>query len=466
MDTDPVVVFPFLATTRHRATLTVNRWRSTRGATPSPPFFNPLHQLIRFVLTSNVSLSSVSHPLSPFRSSWFLAAFSLTQISSISSLSSTSFLPLYPPPPGSKPTPPQQVRIQSYTLSSALSQLNTFLLQLSFKMKFSLSLLAVATIMASEAMALSGSHDNPTSHDLIRRHHKLNKRTCKPKKSSSTGSGKAGTSSNSGSGSGSSSGSGLKAGPKVGLAWTYGTYMDITKFIGNGQAAFWYDWKSGGQGAAGPKAPAYWPMLWGNDGQRISDWQKNVMSNPSKITSKVVMGPNEPEIPSQSNMSPQAACDLMRKYLIPLKNDHGFRIVGPAVVTLEGPWYGNFKKACPDVHDKIDALPVHIYAGMAGPAIKQMENYHQAHGKPLLITEMACHSFYVTSSNPVCKNSGQAAQFMQQISSWAKNTEWMLSVAPFGLFKDNLPDGLASFNKLSDGNGNPTWMWDTFVKNI
>jgi hypothetical protein len=71
-------------------------------------------------------------------------------------------------------------------------------------------------------------------------------------------------------------------------------------------------------------------MLWGT--KQIGDYQQHVISQPDSDANKdrCTMGPNEVQEPGQANMSPQATCDLMRKYQVPLKDNHGYYLMGPS----------------------------------------------------------------------------------------------------------------------------------------
>ncbi|KDN43771.1 glycoside hydrolase family 128 protein [Tilletiaria anomala UBC 951] len=327
-------------------------------------------------------------------------------------------------------------------------------------MQLSLNLIFVATIVASEALALATSGNAAASgvelSANIKRHHK--KRTCKAKSSKKTSSRIATSSSGSSSGSVSSSITGHK---KLGLSWTYGNYMDINLF--DNKAGWRYNWKESDNTKS--NLP-YFPMLWNDDGSRVAAWQKNVVNNPSSVTSKTIMAPNEPDVSSQANMSPEAVCSLMRKQMLPLKKNHGFKIIGPAVVNLEGDWYPRFVKACPDVQKEIDADAVHLYDSLASTSISRLQKWHSTYKRPIYITEVACHSFYITSKAPQCTGSGMANSFYSGLTKFVANSDYMAGIAPFGVFKANLPDGVGNFNRLSTTSGTPTNLWNMITSLI
>lgn len=337
-------------------------------------------------------------------------------------------------------------------------------------MQITLPFIALVTLFVSEALALSGSDAaagglEVTSH--IRRHKKHHK-TCKAggkkhhKSSHKDTKAKAdagvahiassGDDDNTDAGTGNTSIGSFK---KLGLSWTYGKWKDINLFDKN--AGWRYNWQSSDD--TGSTDTKYFPMLWSDSGDRVAKWKSSVMAHPENVKSKIILGPNEPEIGGQANMSPQRVCDAMRKYMIPLKKSHGFKIIGPAIVTLEGDWYPNFVKACPDVQKEIDADAVHLYDTLASTSIERLKNWHSKYNRPILITEVACHSFYITKKAPQCTGSGMANTFYQGLTKFVADTDYMAGIAPFGVFTSSLPDGVGNFNRLATPQGTPTGLF-------
>lgn len=69
-------------------------------------------------------------------------------------------------------------------------------------------------------------------------------------------------------------------------------------------------------------------MLWGASGSNVTQFKANVNADPSKITSKIVMAFNEPDIAGQSNVDVGTACSVIEEVLVPLKEQYGFKIIG------------------------------------------------------------------------------------------------------------------------------------------
>ncbi len=251
-----------------------------------------------------------------------------------------------------------------------------------------------------------------------------------------------------GGGSSADSGPGLPS--KWGLSWTGGFPIDPFK----NKAGFMYNWATEDP-TDGTTGIPYIPMLWGVDDQRVSDFKKNVLGHPENYPSKLVMAFNEPDISGQANMDAQTACRYTEELLVPLKEQHGFKLIGPAVAWVDGPWYTDFRNACPDTFAKFDFHALHYYDADADKVIKSVNKFHQTFGKPLFITETACWVY--TSQEHQCSGEGQAQAYLTALGDFARKTDFVKGFAPFGLFTmGQLPGNVGNFNRLATQGGTPT----------
>ncbi|PWO00104.1 hypothetical protein FA09DRAFT_336934 [Tilletiopsis washingtonensis] len=180
---------------------------------------------------------------------------------------------------------------------------------------------------------------------------------------------------------------------KAGLCWPNGDSMKMSNFA-IGDVSWYYTWHPAPSAGAGDMM--FCSMLWGT--KQIGDYQQHVISQPDSDANKdrCTMGPNEVQEPGQANMSPQATCDLMRKYQVPLKDNHGYYLMGPS--TSSNPnglndWYPKFRKACPDVLDKLDAISLHWYDVKLSDFKKYIQDWVDAFDKDVWVTEYACQNF-------------------------------------------------------------------------
>ena len=126
----------------------------------------------------------------------------------------------------------------------------------------------------------------------------------------------------------------------------------------------------------------------------------------------ISMAPNEFNLKSQANMTPERAAWLIRMYMIPLKNKHGRKIIGPSAAN--GPsaiaWYvvdsldvvrtvadalhlykyKELRKIAPDVDNSFTAHNLHYYGLDPALVIKWMQDWHNEFGKDIWLTEYGC----------------------------------------------------------------------------
>ncbi|KAJ3909621.1 hypothetical protein F5879DRAFT_36652 [Lentinula edodes] len=133
-----------------------------------------------------------------------------------------------------------------------------------------------------------------------------------------------------------------------------------------------------------PSGIEHVPMQWGQ--ANIEAFENTV----KEAGAKYVLGFNEPEQPSQSNINATAAASLWQKYMNPLSAS-GIKIGAPAVSSApEGKtWLDDFFSAC-DKKCKIDFLPLHWYGQGSQYFLGYLSDMHTAFPEyNLWVTEFA-----------------------------------------------------------------------------
>jgi O-glycosyl hydrolase len=184
-------------------------------------------------------------------------------------------------------------------------------------------------------------------------------------------------------------------------------------------------------------------MLWG-------DKQKEQFRSIVKPGyAKKALGFNEPDIGSQSLMSPTAGVQLWREYMQPLKAS-GYTLISPAVTSgpTGRPWLSNFIAQCTGC--SIDAIAVHWYGTDAQVFIKYLQETHAIYGRPLYVTEFACQNF---TGGAQC-SADQIWSFMRTVTAFMDNTSWVVAYYAFGVMHDM--GNVNYLNQLMAGNGGPT----------
>jgi hypothetical protein len=150
----------------------------------------------------------------------------------------------------------------------------------------------------------------------------------------------------------------LSIGDKRGLCYNDAS---LTKLFDGSGISWAYDWASGGR-AALPQVLEYVPMLWGPD--YAPAWFSDV-STAISSGSQNVLSFNEPDIETQSNLSPETAAENHIRYFNPLAGQ--VRIGSPAVsnsIQNEPPqgkfWLERFFEAC-DGKCAVDFVAFHWY---------------------------------------------------------------------------------------------------------
>jgi hypothetical protein len=238
-----------------------------------------------------------------------------------------------------------------------------------------------------------------------------------------------------------SSGSGGDGTRKVGIAWAGSDEGDITQFWSS-KTKYYYTWSPWCIDAANKVGFQCCRMLW--SGKQIGDFTKNIQSG--KGDGHCAMGMNEPNEPSQSNMSPQDAAGLWKQYIDPLKNK-GYFLVSPACTNAPSgkTWMQQFLKACTGC--RIDALAVHIYGTSSKEFINYIEDMHTTFGMQIWVTEFACQSF---SGGPQCSQQ-QVVDFMREVTGYMDGAGHVGQYFAFGAMKDM--GNVNAANQLLNPNG-------------
>lgn len=125
-------------------------------------------------------------------------------------------------------------------------------------------------------------------------------------------------------------------------------------------ASWAYNWNLESGGSL-PPGVEYCPMLWGP--KMYNDWNSAV-NTPLSSGSSCILGFNEPDMASQSNMSPEQAATDYQTYITPLADKA--TLVTPAITNGGGPnvgldWMKNWLAACNGAC-KPKVMAVHYYA--------------------------------------------------------------------------------------------------------
>ncbi|EIN03961.1 hypothetical protein PUNSTDRAFT_77194 [Punctularia strigosozonata HHB-11173 SS5] len=148
-----------------------------------------------------------------------------------------------------------------------------------------------------------------------------------------------------------------------------------------------YNWDSTKSGSLA-SGVEYVPMLWGTSSDHTSAWTTHANAAISSGSTHL-LGFNEPDLSSQSNLSPSAAAAAWKTYMEPFAGKA--KLVSPAITNGAAPmgtaWLDDFLSACSGC--TIDAIAIHIYDAASNTAYFQnyISDIGTKYGKPVWVTE-------------------------------------------------------------------------------
>jgi len=191
------------------------------------------------------------------------------------------------------------------------------------------------------------------------------------------------------------------------------------------------------------------PMLWGD--KSIDEFARIVTPG----YARVAIGFNEPNEPSQSNMSPGHAIELWWAYMEPLVAS-GYRLISPACTNGDSGknWMNAFMAGCSNCH--IDAVATHYYGTNSHDFITHIEDIHNSFGRNVWVTEYACHNF---GGGAQCSRD-EVFTFLRETTGYMDGQGWVEQYFWFGVLYNMA--NVNYENQLIDGGGYPNDLGRTY----
>jgi len=200
---------------------------------------------------------------------------------------------------------------------------------------------------------------------------------------------------------------------------------------------WFYTWSTSSPHAS-ESSMAFYPMI--HDRNQA---HKGLPGNPS-----AVLGFNEPELQSQSHMSPQEAAGLWHQ--VEAHAGNAQKLVSPAMcgdISRGTAWMSSFLGACQGC--RIDAIAIHSYYCDLSD-IQRLVDAYRRFGKPIWLTEFAC----AVQGRDVSMQ-GQI-NFMKEVVPWLEQESAIEKYAWFSFFENQWSYPITSPNPdagLIYGNG-------------
>jgi O-glycosyl hydrolase len=179
-------------------------------------------------------------------------------------------------------------------------------------------------------------------------------------------------------------------------------------------------------------------MLWGIGSDFTSGWSSNAQAA-INAGSTHLMSFNEPDLSSQSNLSPSDAASGFMTYMQPFAGKA--KLGSPAITNGGGSmgltWLGNFFSACSSC--TIDYVPIHWYGTSSDDFIAHAEAAYAQTGKPIHVTE-----FGLTSGSDA-----DISAFLETVMAWMDSTSYIERYAYFmaaeGILVNSAGTGLSDY---------------------
>jgi len=209
------------------------------------------------------------------------------------------------------------------------------------------------------------------------------------------------------------------------------------KFTGVRQAlkesgvSWYYTWSAGHAGISAPRGVKFVPMIWGPRSVSTATLSQ------TKLYGHILLGFNEPDMRSQSNMTVSQALSLWPQLMAT-----GMRLGSPAVAddaATPGGWLDQFMQGAAARGYRVNFITVHWYGGdfATAPAVSQLKSYLQAirarYHKPIWLTEYALASFGAPASFPSQRLQAafvRASTTMLRRLSYVQRYAWFALPAP------------------------------------
>lgn len=163
------------------------------------------------------------------------------------------------------------------------------------------------------------------------------------------------------------------------------------------------------------------PMIWGKWSVQ-SSITDTILPQIAKGQTKRILGFNEPDSKTQSNIAVESALTLW-----PLFETAGVSLVSPSCVQPDGPWMKTFMKNVTDTCKRVDWVGVHWYGSPSFASFSsRMRAAHALHNeRPLLITEFAVADFTAETVEENKFSRQAVLAFMKQALPWLESQDWI-----------------------------------------
>jgi Glycosyl hydrolase catalytic core len=204
-------------------------------------------------------------------------------------------------------------------------------------------------------------------------------------------------------------------------------FTGASQALAESGASWYYTW-SASPGVSGPAGVQFVPMIWG-----AADVTASTLAQ-VKQEGDDLLGFNEPDMSSQSNMTPAQALSLWPQLMAT-----GMQLGSPAVAddgATPGGWLDQFMSGAAAHGYRVSFITLHWYGSdfATAAAVSQLESYLQAvyarYHLPIWLTEFALANF---GGSPATPTPRQQAAFVKAATAMLQGLSFVQRYAWFGL---------------------------------
>jgi hypothetical protein len=211
--------------------------------------------------------------------------------------------------------------------------------------------------------------------------------------------------------------------------------------------SWYYDWRPRPDVSEAPAGVEFIPMIWGPQNLNAADLAAAKASGAG-----IVLGFNEPNESSQSNMTVEQALDAWPKL-----EALGMRLGSPAVGTGDDVkpdgWLARFMAGAKQRGYRVDFLCLHPYQSSFDPEtatrdlVRELTEMHDRYHLPIWVTEYAIANW---EGKPVTPDAATEAKFVRESTAAMDKLPFVERYAWFGAVTDQ------PYFSTNEDNGDPT----------
>jgi RNA polymerase sigma factor (sigma-70 family) len=206
-------------------------------------------------------------------------------------------------------------------------------------------------------------------------------------------------------------------------------FTGVSQALAQSGASWFYNWAATANGISSPPGVSFVPMIWGAASVTTATLAQ------VRGEGHDLLGFNEPDLSSQSNMTVQQALSLWPKLMAT-----GMTLGSPAVASgaaTPGGWLDQFMRGVAARGYRVGFITVHWYGGdfRTGPAVQELQSYLQAiydrYHLPIWLTEFALTNF--GGATPSFPTLAQQAAFVTAAAKMLAGLSYVQRYAWFAL---------------------------------